>query len=52
MVDISEKLGRAACTELQNEYSKDNVVFHLCDVTKREQLVYCNMIDLCVCGMK
>ena len=39
MVDISEKLGRAACTELQNEYSKDNVIFHLCDVTKREQLV-------------
>lgn len=39
MVDISEKLGRAACTELQNEYSKDKVVFHLCDVTKLEQLV-------------
>ena len=41
MVDISEKLGRAACTELQNEYSKDNVIFHLCDVTKVEQLVSC-----------
>ena len=41
MVDISEKLGRATCTELQNEYSKDNVMFHLCDVTKVEQLVSC-----------
>ena len=41
MVDISDKLGRAACTELQNEYSKDNVMFHLCDVTKIEQLVSC-----------
>lgn len=41
MVDISEKLGRTACTELQNEYSKDNVIFHLCDVTKIEQLVSC-----------
>lgn len=39
MVDVNEKLGRAACTELQNEYSRENVMFTLCDVTKREQLV-------------
>ncbi len=39
MVDISEKVGRAACAELQNEHSKDNVVFHPCDVTNIEQLV-------------
>ena len=39
MLDISEKLGKEACTELQSEYSKDTVMFTLCDVTKREQLV-------------
>lgn len=39
IVDISEKLGRAACTELQKDYSKKSVLFTVCDVTKREQLV-------------
>ena len=39
MLDISDKLGREACTELQGKYSKDSVMFILCDVTKREQLV-------------
>ena len=39
MLDISEKLGREACAELQSEYSKDSVMFIHCDVTNREQLV-------------
>ena len=42
MLDISEKVGREACTELQGEYSKDSVMFTHCDVTKREQLVSLN----------
>ena len=39
MLDISEKLGREACMELQSEYSKDSVMFTHCDVANREQLV-------------
>ncbi len=39
MVDMAEKIGRAACTELQKEFSSDNVAFIPTDVTQSDQLV-------------
>ena len=41
MVDISEKIGRASCSELQNDFPAKDVMFLVADVTKREQLVKC-----------
>ena len=39
MIDIDEKTGLAACTELQKEYSTKGVMFTRCDVTKPDELV-------------
>ena len=39
MVDISEKIGRVSCSELQKEFSANDVIFLPTDVTKRDQLV-------------
>ena len=39
MIDIDEKMGLAACTELQKEYSTKSVMFTRCDVTKPDELV-------------
>ena len=41
MVDISEKIGRASCSELQNDFPAKDVMFLVADVTKKEQLVKC-----------
>lgn len=48
MVDISEKIGRASCSELQNDFPAKDVMFLVADVTKREQLVkcVCSFVDL------
>ena len=46
MVDFSEKVGRAACATLQQEFSRRNVLFLLADVSSKEELVsldcYCS----------
>ena len=39
MIDVDEKTGLAACTELQKEYSTKSVMFTRCDVTKPDELV-------------
>ena len=39
MIDVDEKTGLEACTELQKKHSAKNVVFTRCDVTKPEELV-------------
>ena len=39
MVDLSEQIGKAACAELQRDYSAKDVSFFCTDVTKKEQLV-------------
>lgn len=39
MLDISDKLGRTVCSELQKEFAPDDVTFIHTDVTKTEQLV-------------
>ena len=39
MIDVDEKTGLAACTELQKEYSSKGVMFTRCDVTKPDELV-------------
>ena len=39
MVDISEKIGRVSCSELQKEFSANDVMFLPTDVTNRDQLV-------------
>lgn len=39
MLDINDKQGVESCTNLQKEYSADDVMFTKVDVAKREQLV-------------
>ena len=39
MVDLSEQVGKAACAELQRDYSPEDVAFFCTDVTKKEQFV-------------
>ena len=39
ILDINEEVGQTTCTELQNEYSTNNVLFICCDVSNQEQLV-------------
>lgn len=39
MIDVAEQVGKAACAELQKEFSYNDVAFIPTDVTQREQLV-------------
>ena len=39
MLDINEKVGKAACSNLQKEFTHDDVMFVATDVTKKDQLV-------------
>ena len=39
MIDVDEKMGLVACTELQKEYSTKSVMFTRCDVTNPDELV-------------
>lgn len=64
MVDIDEEKGLKACTELQKQYSTQNVMFTHCDVTKSDELVsprvcvliqvvkifvYIHYLEKCIC---
>ena len=39
MLDINEKQGVTSCTDLQKEFSPDDVMFTKVDVVERQQLV-------------
>ena len=38
-MDVSEQVGRAACSNLQEEFNREDVIFTPTDVTDSEQLV-------------
>lgn len=47
-MDVSESVGKAACSGLQQEFPPKDVLFLLADVTKKEELVMINL--LCMIG--
>ena len=52
MVDLSEQIGKAACAELQRDYSTKDVAFFCTDVTKREQLVSGGLYVTSLCSIE
>ena len=38
-MDVSEREGETICKQLQDEFTKDKVMFLCCDVSKSEELV-------------